>query len=76
MRRRTVLHLLLLLGALGRAPLSSQVPGTVVFAVGEDPTLPLPALTDRRRGTPTSPTSSSCDSPSSARPSGPPATTR
>ena len=51
MRRRTVLHLLLLLGALGRAPLSSQVPGTVVFAVGEDPTLPLPALTDRTANT-------------------------
>lgn len=46
MRRRTVLHLLLLLGALGRAPLSAQVPGTVVFAVQTDPTLPLPAISD------------------------------
>ncbi|MBL0180080.1 MAG: peptide ABC transporter substrate-binding protein [Gemmatimonadetes bacterium] len=51
MRRRTVLHLLLLLGALGRAPLPAQVPGTVVFAIGEDPTLPLPAITDRTADT-------------------------
>lgn len=46
MRRRTALHLLLLLGALGRAPLPAQVPGTVVFAIPADPTLPLPALSD------------------------------
>jgi|CXWL01.1.fsa_nt_gi peptide/nickel transport system substrate-binding protein len=47
MRHRTALHLLLLLGALGRAPLSAQVPGTVVFAVQGDPTLPLPAINDQ-----------------------------
>lgn len=52
MRRRTALNLLLLLGALGRVPLpAQQVPGTVVFAIGEDPTLPLPAITDRTSDT-------------------------
>lgn len=47
MRHRTALHLLLLVSALGRAPLAGQVPGTVVFAIPADPTLPLPALSDQ-----------------------------
>ncbi len=47
MRRRPAFHLLLLLGALGRAPLAAQVPGTVVFTIPADPTLPLPALSDQ-----------------------------
>lgn len=51
MRRRPVLPLLLLLGALWSTPGAAQVPGTVVFAIGEDPTLPLPALTDRTADT-------------------------
>ncbi len=47
MRRRTVLQLLFLLGALGRAPVQAQVPGTVVFSIPADPTLPLPAISDQ-----------------------------
>lgn len=51
MRRRPLLALVTVLLALGNAPLGAQVPGTVVFAIGEDPTLPLPAITDRTANT-------------------------
>ena len=51
MRGRPLLALVTVLLALGNAPLGAQVPGTVVFAIGEDPTLPLPAITDRTANT-------------------------
>jgi len=51
MRGRAILQVFVALACLGGRPLAGQVSGTVVFAIGEDPTLPLPAITDRSANT-------------------------